>query len=45
MIGLIGTFLVELVKKKFIRYIIYLHKHVMFGVLLVLEFVSQGSAS
>ena len=36
MIGLIGTFLVELVTKEFIHYTIYLHKHVMFAALLVL---------
>ena len=36
MIGLIGTFIVELVTKESIHYIIYLHKHVMFAALLVL---------
>ena len=35
MIGLIGTFIVELVIKE-VHCIIYLHKHVMFAALLVL---------
>jgi hypothetical protein len=42
MIGLIGTFIVELVmKEKSLRYLSS-QKHVMFGVLRVLDFVSQG---